>query len=78
LPGSLLVPQENFLEDSFDEPVMPKVPVTPTYTKEVCKEMAVSMSHMSQLPTECGKYPDAVREIKRKGTDATPGASVLG
>jgi hypothetical protein len=71
--------KENFLEDPFDEPLlMQKEPVTPTFTKDVCKEVASSMVRMTQLPVECTEYPEVVREIKRKGTDATPGASFLG
>jgi hypothetical protein len=74
-----LVRKENFLEDSFDEPlIMQKEPVTPTYTKDVCKEVASSMVRMTQLPVECSQYPEVVREIKKKGADATPGASFLG
>lgn len=57
---------------------MQKDPVTPTYTKDVCKTVASSMVRVTQLPVECSQYPEVVREIKRKGSDATPGASILG
>jgi hypothetical protein len=71
--------QENFFDDTLDESVIPKkAPVTPTYTKEVCTSMAASIGHMAQLPAECGKYPEAVREIQKKTKDSTPGASFLG
>jgi hypothetical protein len=57
---------------------MQREPVTPTYTKDVCKEVAASVVRVGQLPLECSQYPEVVRQVKRKGTDSTPGASVLG
>lgn len=53
-------------------------PVTPVYTKDTCQSMASHMMHMSQLPMECSKFPEVVLDLKRRDSDSTPGASVLG